>query len=152
MKIPLLVDDLYGCLRAFKGIMIMGLRFAGFIKFILDSGSPDTIIGTMDASRLNIPVANLPDTDSDKQVVGLDGAIISLKLIKNANLVLIDDKGSSIKIILPIYVNSKHIQKIRGQETQGNPSVLGVDFLLKNKFKFIFDPYKKEAYLEKEDN
>lgn len=149
MKIPLIVDELYGGIRAFKVVMIMGPHFAGPIKFIIDSGSPDTIIGTMDASRLNIPIANLPNTDLDKQVVGLDGAIIPLKLIKDAKLILTDDLGSNAKFILPVYVNSKHIQKIRGQETQGNPSVLGVDFLLKNKFKFIFDPSKKEAYLEK---
>lgn len=148
MKIPLIVDELYGGLRAFKIFIIMGPHFAGSIKFIIDSGSPDTIIGTMDASRLNIPITSLPNSDLDKQVVGLDGATIPLKLIKDAKLSCTNDSGTSVKVIQPIYVNSKYIQKIRGQETQGNPSVLGVDFLLKNKFKFFFDPSSKIAYLE----
>ena len=147
MKISLLVGELYGGLRAFKIFMIKGPRFAGPIKFIIDSGSPDTLIGTMDASRLNIPISNLP-LPEDKKVVGLDGVQIILKLIKDLTLLSADEHGETVRFSMLVYVNAKPVPKIRGQETQGNPSVLGVDFLLKNKLKFVFDPIKEIAYLE----
>ncbi|MBU2577166.1 MAG: hypothetical protein KKF50_05610 [Nanoarchaeota archaeon] len=40
---------------------------------------------------------------------------------------------------------------IGGTCSSPSPSILGVDFLINNKLKFVFDPDKKEAYLEKED-
>jgi len=40
---------------------------------------------------------------------------------------------------------------IKDDENSFQPSLLGVDFLLKTKSKLVFNPSLKEAYLEMED-
>jgi hypothetical protein len=40
---------------------------------------------------------------------------------------------------------------ISGDEKSSQPSLLGVDFMLKTKAKLFFDPTNKEAYFEIED-
>lgn len=37
---------------------------------------------------------------------------------------------------------------ISGGENPSQPSLLGVDFMLKTKAKLVFDPSKREAYFE----
>ena len=37
---------------------------------------------------------------------------------------------------------------ISGEENPSQPSLLGIDFMLKTKAKLVFNPNKKEAYFE----
>jgi len=40
---------------------------------------------------------------------------------------------------------------VKGEEMSIQPSLLGVDFMLKTRAKLFFDPANKEAYFEVED-
>src|SRR3990167_2266268 len=105
--------------------MIHARHVGGFIKFIIDTGSPHTIIGTADASRLKIPITSLAQPDLEKPIAGLNNTKLNLKIMKDTKLSFADDSGKMNVVEFPVYVNCDVIPDIRGQKTQGVPSVLG---------------------------
>jgi hypothetical protein len=50
--------------------------------------------------------------------------------------------GESFECTMAVQIPTDEITECR------QPTILGVDFMIKNKLKLLFDPTKKEAYFE----
>ena len=64
-----------------------------------------------------------------------------------ANLIFRDEKGESIPIETPMINVIGIPPKVEGVEHI--PTIIGTDFLEDNEFALLFNPSKREAYLEK---
>jgi hypothetical protein len=141
MKIPVRVEFFAGGLRPMVGICIKSEspKIFGIANAIIDTGSPTTILGAGDVQRMRISQIQMQKLIGEEKEVNLGGAQIKTRVLPEVELKIGE---SNIKI--PVQVP---VKLIRGTPP---PTILGVDFLLKGKFKFVFNPSKKEAYLETE--
>ena len=148
MNIPLVVQEIAGGLKPVAYFTITGTRLYGRLKAFVDTGSPNTVIGEGDAIKLNIPITKLP---REKTSYGLGGGSVDLHSLSKVMLYFRDEDDNSIMIEFPsIYISRcAKVDERTKTIAQSIPSILGVDFLVKHKFKLIFDPSNKVAYLEK---
>ena len=112
-------------------------RIFGFIKAIIDTGSPFTILGGEDVNKMRLSQVQMKKLAGEEKEANLGGAQMKTRVLPEAEIRV---SGSVIKI--PVQVP---VKILAGTPP---PTILGVDFLLKGKFKFYFDPNNKEAYLE----
>lgn len=113
----------------------------GIVKFIVDSGSPETILGLDDIKRLRISMNKIQTLESRKFPVSYGGANLKMKILNNM-VFKITNFEKLKSVLVPTELGNSEI---------AHPSILGVDFLKENKLKFVFNPSKKEAYFETED-
>ena len=139
MKIPLKIKDWGG-----KRIMASALlrsddpRIFAPIEFIIDTGSPTTLLGEIDAQRFRLSKVQLNKLEGKKTPIGIGGGQVQTKELPNARI-----RISETEISIPIQVI---IENVKGNTLSAN--ILGVDFIEKAKLKLIFDPPKSEAYFE----
>lgn len=140
-RIPLQVYFFAGSSRIMAHFLlkITDLNFSIPIRAIVDTGSPVTLIGTLDLKRMRISSIKLNKLIGKNREVNIGGGKIVTKILEDANLKFVDDFSIEMPVRFPI----------SGNDSQ--PSLLGVDFMLKTKSKLIFDPNKGEAYFEIED-
>lgn len=81
------------------------------------------------------------EIESRKDQICIGGGEVKTKILQEASLRF----GEYFECIMPIRIP---VEEISGT---AQSTILGVDFLIKNNFKLVFDPNKKEAYFEKED-
>ena len=81
------------------------------------------------------------DLESKKYPICMGGGEVKTKILQEAKL----NFGEYFECIMPIHIP---VEEIRGT---AQSTILGVDFLTKNNFKFFFYPNKRDAYFEKED-
>jgi len=108
------------------------------INAIVDTGSPITLIGPTDLSRMRLSSIQIKKLVGKNRPINIGGEQIFTRTLEKANLKF----GDHIKIEMPVDFPIK----IDNKSTQ--PSLLGVDFLLKTKSRLVFDPDKRIAYLE----
>ena len=139
MRIPIKVCFFAGGLRAMVSFLLTSKEphIFGFVNAIVDSGSPATILGDIDLKRMRISQIQLRKLVGKKEPLLLGGGKVKTRVLENAHLKL-GDYSIDVPIEVPV------------EETKGfsQTTILGVDFLLKTKFKFIFNPDKREAYFE----
>jgi len=111
------------------------------IHAIIDTGSPITLIGHLDTKRMRISKIQLNRLEGRNKPVNIGGGQIHTKIIDDSKLRFLDNFEVEMPVEFPI----------KGEENPLQPSLLGVDFLLKTKSKLVFNPSKKEAYLEIEE-
>ena len=111
------------------------------IHAILDTGSPITLIGPLDTLKMRISPLSLKNLEGRNKPVNIGGGAITTKILNKAKIKFADDFEIEIPVEFPIEGNKNPFQ----------PSLLGVDFLLKAKATLHFNPSKKEAYFEIED-
>ena len=140
MIIPLKVYFFAGGLRAIVRFFIQSKdpHIYGFVEAIVDTGSPTTILGVSDVKRMRVSKVQLKKLESKKESIACGGSLIKTKNLQEAKLRI----GQSLECIMPVQIP---VDEIQGSS---QPTILGVDFLIKNKLKLIFDPNKKEAYFE----
>jgi hypothetical protein len=109
------------------------------IKAIVDTGSPITLISSTDLQRMRISKLQLQNIPVKNNPVNIGGGQIFTKEIEKTKIKF----GNDIEVEMPINF------PVKGEGSQ--PSLLGIDFMLKTKSKLIFNPSKKEAYFEIED-
>lgn len=140
MKIPLIVYQFTGSLRAMARFLLKSqeLKIFAFIDAVVDSGSPNTILGSVDIGRIRLSQIQLGKLIGKVEKIGYGGGEIKARTLEKANLRF----GNYLNITMPILIPIKDGGKCP------QPTILGVDFLLKNKLSFFFDPTNKEAYFE----
>lgn len=143
MKIPIRVEYFAGGLRPMITLTLRSEapRIFGFVNAIIDTGSPTTILGCADMQRMRISQIQMQKFTGEEKEVNLGGAQMKTRILSQAEFSI----GDKIKISIPIQVP---VKLIKGTPP---PTIIGVDFLVASKLKFIFDPSKKEAYLETVD-
>lgn len=139
-RIPLILDEKgYVIVRTF--IWARKYHVHGAVKFYVDTGSPESFISEQDALRLGFPLNKL---NYDKKSL-MAGTKIETAPIKNVILTFGDGK----KIPMIEFRVSRNMR--RGKKSVSvNNSILGIDFLVKNKLSLHVNPVKKEAYYEHE--
>ena len=140
-KIPLEVYNFAGSLRIMARFL---LRIEGLpslpINAIVDTGSPITLIGPLDTMRMRLSKIQLDKLHGRNKPVNIGGGQITTRILEGSKLKFSDVFGIEMPVEFPI----------KGDENPFQPSLLGVDFMLKSKAKLFFDPTKKQAYFEVE--
>lgn len=141
MIIPLQVRDFAGGLRAMASFLIQSEKphIFGLIESIVDTGSPTTILGMSDIKRMRVSQLQLRDIESRKEPHAYGGGRLKTKILRGAKLKF----GEYFDCIMDVEIPVQEITELNTQ-----PTIIGVDFMEKNKLKLIFDPAKKEAYFE----
>jgi len=150
MKIPLLI--LENRIQVNTILRCLNFRLFGNVIFIVDTGSPLTILSEGDALRLNVSIKNLRNPPDEKKHIYMGGSISELKMIpKKINLTFKNKDNKTETIILSnlcVAIGTKRDERHKGI-SQGSSSVLGLDFLKDNEFLLYVNPKKDLAYLEK---
>lgn len=110
------------------------------IDAIVDTGSPITIIGPRDMKRIRFSKLQREKLEGRHEPINIGGTQLFTKILNNAKL-----KFRDFEAKMPVNV------PIKGEEKAIQPSLLGVDFMLKTRAKLFFDPKNKVAYFEIED-
>lgn len=111
------------------------------INAIVDTGSPVTLIGPLDTKRMRISTLRLKNLEGRNKPVNIGGGKITTRTLEKSKLKFRDGFEIEMPVDFPI----------EGDQNPFQPSLLGVDFLLKTKARLFFDPSKKLAYFELED-
>lgn len=141
-RIPLDVYNFAGDLRVMAHFLLKIEEISRSIpvRAIVDTGSPITLIGPLDTKRMRISKLQLNRLDGRHKPINIGGGKILTKTIDNSKIKF----RNNIEIDAPVEF------PIKDDESPSQPSLLGVDFLLKSKSKLVFNPDKREAYLELE--
>jgi len=143
MKIPLEVYEYAGSLRVMAHFFLKvedPIQIFLSIKAIVDTGSPKNLVGPADLSRMRISKLQLQKLPGRNNPINIGGGQIMTRKIENAKVTFGNGFKTEIPVDFPI--NS-------GEGSQ--PSLIGVDFMLKTGAKLFFDPTNKEAYSEIEN-
>ncbi|MCX8178918.1 MAG: retroviral-like aspartic protease family protein [Candidatus Aenigmarchaeota archaeon] len=137
-----LMPSLIGTIRSKK------YHIYGFVKFIVDTGSNYTDIGERDALRLNIPFNRIKKLEESTRLGGTKWNDYELK---DVSLVVKDENGNRVELTFDSIgvrkcSKSKNVEMERAMEM---PSIIGNDFLHKNKLALYHDPFRKVSYLER---
>lgn len=140
MRIPLEVYDFAGGLRIMAHFLIKSEKphIFGPIKSIVDTGSPTTILGVPDMKKMRVSQIQLKDLESRKEPHAYGGGQLKTKILRDAKLRF----GEYFECTMAVQIPTDEITKCN------QPTILGVDFMIENKLKLIFDPIKREAYFE----
>ncbi len=123
------------------------LKSAGEVSFIVDTGSPKSLLSSEDGRRLEIETSGL--TRSHVPIFGIGGSALGWNL-PEVILFFESDDGLEIfhKADMIIYKNPTVRRK--GQDiTPRLVSLLGRDFLKETEFNLIVNMKSDEAYLER---
>ncbi len=145
-KIPLLLTEDF---RPYLEVTIQGPHIFGRITFLIDTGSPDTIISEGNALMLKIPLKKLP---KDKPIMGWGGGSYDSYTFNNVTINFKTDENKIFQVHIPKILISQLTTKMTEEERQISlsfPSVIGTDLLKNNGLILYFDPSKSVAYLEK---
>ena len=120
---------------------------AGQVSFIVDTGSPRSLLSSEDGKRLGIETSGL--NRSHVPIWGIGGSAIGWDL---PEVILFFDTDQGLEFFhkgdMIIYKNP--VRRKKGREiTPPLGSLLGRDFLKDTEFKLIVNMRKDEAYLEK---
>ncbi len=146
MKIPLYLEKEQISTNIIR--VSHGKKHLGFIKAIIDTGSPVTVISEGDALKMQIPVSNLP---SGGHHYGLGGSAIELKYMTDITFSMrtVEEKTENVHFD-QIGISKSAIRDERALRiSQAVPSIIGLDFLRDNKFTLHIDLTKNELYLER---
>ena len=115
-------------------------KIFAIIEAIVDTGSPITIIGPRNVKRIRFSPLQRERLEGKNKPINIGGSQMFTKILNNAKL-----KFGELEIEMPVDV------PIKGEEKAIQPSLLGVDFMLKTKAKLFFDPTNKKAHFEIEE-
>jgi len=137
MRIPLQVRDFAGGLRVMAHFLIRSEKphLFGSIESIVDTGSPTTILGVPDTKRMRVSQIQLKELESRKEPHAYGGGQLKTKILRGAKLKFGEHFECEMDVQIPVEEVSECTQ----------PTILGVDFMEKNKFRLVFDPVKKRS-------
>ena len=150
MRIPLRVEIIAGGPKPvlYVTIRIPQFHVYGSIRFIVDTGSPKSVISEKDSLVLQIPFKRIKRTIP---VYGIGGSSVEAHPIKKAVLTFRNEQGKLEHRTLPEIYACRTAKRTKAviMRSRKLPSILGVDFLIGNHLKLVFDPVNSIAYLEK---
>ena len=119
----------------------------GYIEALVDTGSPFTVLSTVDALRLKLPIKTMHRGEP----VYLAGFTFFKASMGNSSMTFRTDDQKSVKIefnkvgvLIPTKLDQKQLEAVRSI-----PSIIGNDFLEQEKFALYVNPSAKVAYLER---
>ena len=129
-RIPLQVYNFANSLRPIAHFLLKSkdLDFSIPIIAIVDTGSPITLIGISDLKRMRLSNLQLNKLIGKNNEVNIGGGKVVTRILEEANLKFGTDLNINMPIQFPINSNENSFQ----------PSLLGVDFMLKSKSKISF--------------
>lgn len=141
MRIPLQVRDFAGGLKVMASFLIQSEKphIFGPVESIVDTGSPTTILGMSDIKRMGVSQLQLMDIEGRKEPHAYGGGKLKTKILRGTKLKF----GEYFDCIMDVEIPVQEVTELNTQ-----PTIIGVDFMEKNKLKLIFDPANKEAYFE----
>ena len=139
-RIPLEVCNFAGSLRIMAHFLLRSEdpHIFASIRAIVDTGSPMTLIGYLDLKRIRLSKIQLQKLEGKNHPVNIGGEQIFTRALAESKLKF----GDNFEVEMPVEF------PISGEENPSQPSLLGIDFMLKTKAKLVFNPNKKEAYFE----
>lgn len=130
----------------FASFVARSPRFFGVVEALVDTGSPFTVLSTVDALKMRMPIKKMRKGDS----VSLAGFRFFRYHIKNASFTFKtqDDQPISfdvkdLGILVPTKIDKKTLKDI-----EPIPSIIGNDFLEDHNLALFFNPSQKITYLE----
>ena len=139
-----------GDFRPYLETTIQGPHIFGRISFLVDTGSPDTVISEGDALRLRIPINRLI---KDRPLTGWGGASYDTYTLNNVKIHFKTSENQIFSISFQKILVSQLTTKRPEEERRISltfPSIIGIDLLKNNGLKLYFDPAKSVTYFEKE--
>ena len=138
-KIPLIISNVAESTRiVFRAFVQCDKpKIFGLIEFIVDTGSPITLISLKDRERLRVSKIQMNIIQSKKEPITIGGGKVKSKIIPEVKI-----RTNDFETSMPIHIVDD------GSGTSSHPSILGIDFLKYNKLKLVFDPMVGEAYFE----
>jgi hypothetical protein len=112
--------------------------------FIVDTGSPETILGYTDALRLQIPLNNLPKTN----IIGIGGRKHQGYKYNRLTFKFHNEEGGIVSEEFPVTIVKPTSEKDNVTEI---PTIIGMDFLKNKKYVLFCDVAGEKAYLEKKE-
>lgn len=112
--------------------------------FILDTGSPTTILGYSDALRLQIPFDNL----SKRKIIRLGGRKYQGYVFNKLIFIFKSEDNRTVSEKFPVTVIKPTSDKEK-EEIGATPTIIGTDFLKNKGYKLFCDMARDIAYLEK---
>ena len=142
MEIPLQVRNVAESTRIVYRAFVSSdsLDMKGLVEFIVDTGSPITLISLKDRERMRISKIKMNSINVKNNPITIGGGEVNSKIIRD---VIIRMGNFSSEMPIQIVADSTG--------TSSHPSILGVDFLLENKLKLVFDPTNNKAFFESVD-
>ena len=134
MKIPLEVYEYAGSLRVMAHIFLKvenPIKIFLPMKAIVDTGSPKNLVGPADLGRMRISKIQLQKLQGRNNPVNIGGGQIITRKIENAKVIFRNGFKADIPVDFPV-----------NDEESSQPSLIGVDFMLKTKAKLFLDKRK----------
>jgi hypothetical protein len=151
MKIPLTVGKLFPKeerLFPLAPLVIKPSKYP-FIRMpanaLVDTGSGSTTIAPRDIMKTRIPYNAL--RPASPRHIRIGGFILPVLNLGGAALIFRDEIGENVSIETPA-INVIGTSP-KGEGVEHIPTIIGTDFLEDNEFALLFNPSKREAYLEK---
>lgn len=146
MKIPLLTSLNKEELTYLNNALIISTpRKIISTEFIVDTGSPETILGYNDAMRLQIPFNSL----SKSHIVELGGRKYQGYKWDRIIFKFYSDEGKLIAEEFPATIIRPTSQK---DNIINSPTIIGMDFLKQKRYILFCDVSSDLAYLEKKES
>ena len=149
MKYPIQIRTIHGAKRLVIPLISRHPQSFGNFEAFIDTGSPRTIISAVDAEKLSIPFSSL---SSSQPIVGFGKGNVPTLAIDKFNLFMRNSEGQTKQLVIPVVIADVSAMRKMDQKILDHartiPSLIGMDFLERNKFKLFVDIEKNEAYFE----
>lgn len=147
MKIPLTFSK--GYIVATALLRAKRYRVFGSVDILIDTGSPESFISEGNAMKNNIPITKLEFAKHQK----IGGCSFSFLKMYDVTLHFHTEEEKSEKLTFPMIYVAISVKRDREtlEYSLSMPTLLGTDFLLKEKLSFYCNLSKNVAYLERED-
>lgn len=127
--------------------MLKSSHCFGFIEALVDTGSPFTVLSTVDALKLRLPIKTMRKVEP----VYLAGFTFFKATLGNSSMTFRTDDQKTLKIqfnnmgvLIPTKLDPNQLEGVKHI-----PSIVGNDFLEQEKFGLYVNPSTKVAYLER---
>lgn len=149
MKYPIQIRSLQGSKRLVVPVVSMQPRCFGNFEAVLDTGSPRTILGAIDAEKLKIPFTSLRTTSP---IVGFGkGSTPSLQ-IDSFDLSIRSEENKlkhlKMPIVIPDIPSIRKMSQSILDHARTIPTLIGMDFLEINNLKLFVNVNQNSAYFE----
>lgn len=127
--------------------MLKSSHCFGFIEALVDTGSPFTVLSTVDALKLRLPIKTMRKAEP----VYLAGFTFFKATLGNSSMTFRTDDQKSLTtqfnnmgVLIPTKLDPNQLEGVKHI-----PSIVGNDFLEQEKFGLYVNPSTKVAYLER---
>ena len=148
MKINLTYDA-DGYIRTPPFALLRKSKLLIITQFVVDTGCPYTLLNHEVMTRARISPKSLTKVEGQVAIGG--NALQLTELDEEISFKMTANKaGKDEQIELPI--KKLLVGMPRKESTHPTPCLLGLDFVVQNKLKFVFDSNTSNAYFERQDN